>query len=98
MRSVGRSGRQLELSSSRSKSATLTRLSLTFPARERSLATHQEFDFRLRSSNSSLGSSVNQPKKRRRALFVSYDGLSDPIATSQIFPYLFGLAEKGWEI
>ena len=31
-------------------------------------------------------------------LYLTYDGLSDPLGQSQILPYLVGLAEKGYEI
>ena len=30
-------------------------------------------------------------------LFVSYDGLTDPLGVSQILPYVTGLAEKGYQ-
>lgn len=33
-----------------------------------------------------------------KILYLSYDGLSDPLGQSQILPYLKGLAEKGFEI
>ena len=31
-------------------------------------------------------------------LFISYDGLLDPLGRSQILPYLFGLSDKGFKI
>jgi glycosyltransferase involved in cell wall biosynthesis len=33
-----------------------------------------------------------------RSLFISYDGLTDPLGQSQILPYLSGLSAKGHEI
>lgn len=35
---------------------------------------------------------------KKKILFISYDGLSDPLGLSQILPYLIGLANKGHEI
>lgn len=32
---------------------------------------------------------------RRRVVYVSYDGLADPLGQSQVLPYILGLAEKG---
>ncbi|MGZ3903038.1 MAG: glycosyltransferase [Bacteroidia bacterium] len=34
----------------------------------------------------------------KKILFVSIDGLTDPLGQSQILPYLYGLATKGFEI
>ena len=34
----------------------------------------------------------------KKILFISYDGLTDPLGQSQILPYLIGLANKGYEI
>lgn len=36
--------------------------------------------------------------RRARCLFVTYDGLTDPLGRSQILPYLTGLAAKGHRI
>lgn len=33
-----------------------------------------------------------------KSLFISYDGLTDPLGQSQIIPYLAGLSKKGYEI
>ena len=33
-----------------------------------------------------------------RALFISYDGMTDPLGRSQVLPYLVGLAARGHEI
>src|SRR4051812_44529488 len=33
-----------------------------------------------------------------RALYISYDGMTDPLGQSQVIPYLAGLAEAGHEI
>src|SRR4051812_41744636 len=38
------------------------------------------------------------PADGRRILYVSYDGLTDPLGRSQILPYLAGLAGKGHRI
>ena len=35
---------------------------------------------------------------RRNILFLSYDGLTDPLGQSQVIPYLSGLAKKGYLI
>src|SRR5690554_2151686 len=37
-------------------------------------------------------------KRNMRVLFLSYDGLTDPLGGSQILPYLIGLAKKGHDI
>ena len=34
----------------------------------------------------------------RRALFLSYDGMTDPLGPSQVLPYLVGLAARGHRI
>ena len=36
-------------------------------------------------------------EKRRKVLYVSYDGLTDPLGQSQILPYLLGLEKKGYD-
>jgi len=33
-----------------------------------------------------------------KILYLSYDGMTDPLGQSQVLPYLTGLAEKGWDI
>ena len=33
-----------------------------------------------------------------RALYISYDGMTDPLGRSQVLPYLQGLSERGHEI
>ena len=33
-----------------------------------------------------------------RKIFISYDGLTDPLGQSQILPYMIGLSSKGYEI
>jgi glycosyltransferase involved in cell wall biosynthesis len=33
----------------------------------------------------------------KKALYLSYDGLTDPLGQSQILPYLLGLEQLGWE-
>jgi len=33
-----------------------------------------------------------------RSLYLSYDGMTDPLGQSQVLPYLQGLAKQGWEI
>ena len=33
-----------------------------------------------------------------RALYISYDGMTDPLGRSQVLPYLEGLAKRGHEI
>lgn len=35
---------------------------------------------------------------RKKVLYISYDGLTDPLGQSQILPYLFGLSKNGFEI
>jgi glycosyltransferase involved in cell wall biosynthesis len=37
-------------------------------------------------------------KKASQILFLSYDGLTDPLGQSQILPYMVGLAARGYEI
>ena len=36
-------------------------------------------------------------KKVEEILFISYDGLLDPLGKSQILPYIIGLSEKGYK-
>lgn len=36
--------------------------------------------------------------KGRRALFLSYDGMTDPLGPSQVLPYLEGLSSRGHQI
>ena len=36
--------------------------------------------------------------KNPNTLYLSYDGLTDPLGQSQILPYLVGLSKKGWKI
>jgi glycosyltransferase involved in cell wall biosynthesis len=35
---------------------------------------------------------------KKRVLYISYDGLTDPLGQSQIIPYLSGLSKKGYDI
>ena len=35
---------------------------------------------------------------RTKVLYITYDGLSDPLGRSQIIPYLSGLADLGFDI
>jgi glycosyltransferase involved in cell wall biosynthesis len=39
-----------------------------------------------------------RPTGGARALYLSYDGMCDPLGGSQVLPYLFGLAKLGHEI
>jgi glycosyltransferase involved in cell wall biosynthesis len=34
----------------------------------------------------------------RNTLYLTYDGLTDPLGKSQVLPYLLGLSKKGWHI
>src|SRR4030095_15014560 len=34
----------------------------------------------------------------KRVLYISYDGMTDPLGQSQVLPYLRGLAEAGHQI
>ena len=34
----------------------------------------------------------------KNTLYLTYDGLTDPLGQSQILPYLLRLSEKGWNI
>lgn len=36
--------------------------------------------------------------KNNHVLFISYDGLTDPLGQSQVLPYLVGLSKSGYEI
>jgi len=36
--------------------------------------------------------------KKQPVLYLTYDGLSDPLGQSQVLPYLTGLSKKGWNI
>jgi hypothetical protein len=40
----------------------------------------------------------SEPKKNNRILYLTYDGLNDPLGQSQILPYLCGLSDKGYSI
>lgn len=35
--------------------------------------------------------------KKKRVLYITYDGLTDPLGQSQILPYICGLAEQGYQ-
>lgn len=37
-------------------------------------------------------------KENRQALYISYDGMTDPLGQSQVLPYLVGLAKEGFVI
>ena len=34
----------------------------------------------------------------KKILFISYDGMTDPLGQSQVIPYLQGLSRRGFEI
>jgi len=34
----------------------------------------------------------------KSVLFISYDGMTDPLGQSQVLPYLCGLSALGWDI
>src|SRR5829696_3081750 len=34
---------------------------------------------------------------KQKVLYISYDGLTDPLGQSQILPYLTGLSKEGYE-
>ena len=36
--------------------------------------------------------------KRQKILFISYDGMTDPLGQSQVLPYLTNLAKLNYEI
>jgi hypothetical protein len=36
--------------------------------------------------------------KNPSTLYLTYDGLTDPLGQSQVLPYLVGLSKKGWDI
>ena len=36
--------------------------------------------------------------KQKRVLYISYDGMLEALGQSQVLNYLFGLAEKGWNV
>ena len=36
--------------------------------------------------------------RAKRILFISYDGMTDPLGQSQVIPYLQGLSKHGYEI
>ncbi len=35
--------------------------------------------------------------KKGHILYISYDGMTDPLGQSQVLPYLKGLAKKGYK-
>ena len=39
-----------------------------------------------------------EQRRSARALYITYDGLTDPLGQSQVLPYLAGLAERGHHI
>lgn len=39
-----------------------------------------------------------RPETNRKVLYISYDGLTDPLGRSQILPYLIGLSKRGHSI
>ncbi len=34
--------------------------------------------------------------KNQNVLYISYDGMTDPLGQSQVLPYLIGLSEQGY--
>ena len=44
-----------------------------------------------------MGSRASR-RRGARVLYLSYDGMCDPLGGSQVLPYLFGLAERGHRI
>jgi glycosyltransferase involved in cell wall biosynthesis len=38
------------------------------------------------------------PARPPRVLFITYDGMTDPLGQSQVLPYLEGLARRGYEV
>lgn len=38
-----------------------------------------------------------QPNNMKKILFISYDGMTDPLGQSQVIPYLQGLSKKGFQ-
>lgn len=41
---------------------------------------------------------ANRPDAAARVLYLSYDGMCDPLGASQVLPYLIGLADRGHSI
>jgi len=37
-------------------------------------------------------------KRETQVLYISYDGMTDPLGQSQVLPYLCGLSAKGYKI
>ena len=33
----------------------------------------------------------------KKVLYITYDGMTDPLGQSQVLPYLVGLSEKGYK-
>jgi glycosyltransferase involved in cell wall biosynthesis len=55
----------------------------------------------MRDSDGEDTSNVDGPSpasRGARVLYLSYDGMCDPLGGSQVLPYLFGLARRGHEI
>jgi len=38
-----------------------------------------------------------KPELAKRCLYITYDGLLDPLGKSQILPYILGLSEAGYQ-
>lgn len=41
---------------------------------------------------------MDEIKERKKVLYISYDGITDPLGQSQVLPYLIGLSKKGHQI
>lgn len=41
---------------------------------------------------------MSAPSQNRQVLYLSYDGMTDPLGQSQVIPYLQGLTAAGWQI
>ena len=45
-----------------------------------------------------MSESLEQAVKRPRTMFISYDGLADPLGESQILPYILRVEEEGCHV
>lgn len=41
---------------------------------------------------------AHRPDRPRRVVYISYDGMSDPLGKSQVLPYVMGLADRGHRV
>jgi glycosyltransferase involved in cell wall biosynthesis len=61
-------------------------------------ACHVHYMRRTNPGRQTITAKSEPSRSGARVLYLSYDGMCDPLGGSQVLPYLFGLAQRGHEI